>query len=120
MINIRNLRIDPASLGDKMLLVDIAPAYAYKDGVKTDNVTGYKYTVALTAHQLDKLVVRIEGNQRLDLPIGYAEVEFVGLEVGLYEIQGKVQLTARAADITLAKGRSSKVATGGGNQGDSP
>lgn len=32
MLNIRDLKIDPASLGAKMLLVDIAPAYAYKEG----------------------------------------------------------------------------------------
>ena len=32
MLNIRDLRIDPASLGTKKLLVDVAPAYEYKDG----------------------------------------------------------------------------------------
>ena len=32
MLNIRNLKIDPTSLGEKMLLVDITPAYEYKDG----------------------------------------------------------------------------------------
>lgn len=33
MLNIRDLRIDPASLGSKKLLVDITPAYEYKDGI---------------------------------------------------------------------------------------
>ena len=36
MLNIRDLRIDPASLGSKKLLVDISPAYEYKDGKRTD------------------------------------------------------------------------------------
>ena len=31
MLNIRDLRIDPACLGDKMLLVEVVPAYEYKD-----------------------------------------------------------------------------------------
>jgi len=30
MLNIRDLRIDPASLGRKMLLVDVMPAYEYR------------------------------------------------------------------------------------------
>ena len=47
MLNIRDLRIDPASLGAKKLLVDVAPAYEYKDGKRTDTVTGYRYIVAL-------------------------------------------------------------------------
>lgn len=50
MLNIRDLRIDPASLGTKKLLVDVAPAYEYKDGKRTDTVTGYRYIVALPAH----------------------------------------------------------------------
>ena len=39
MFNIRDLRIDPASLGRKMLLVDVMPAYEYKDGKRTETVT---------------------------------------------------------------------------------
>ena len=42
MLNIRDLRIDPASLGTKKLLVDVAPAYEYKDGKRTDTVTDRK------------------------------------------------------------------------------
>ena len=60
MLNIRDLRIDPASLGTKKLLVDVAPAYEYKDGKRTDTVTGYRYIVALTAHSLEKIGVRID------------------------------------------------------------
>ena len=53
MLNIRDLRIDPASLGSKKLLVDITPAYEYKDGKRTDNLTGYRYTVGRnTAYDL--------------------------------------------------------------------
>ncbi len=101
MLNIRNLKIDPTSLGEKMLLVDITPAYEYKDGRRLDTVTGYRYIVALPEHGLEKLGVKIDGKQLLDKPDGFAEVEFTGLEVFAYEAQGKTQISARATGITL-------------------
>ena len=101
MLNIRNLKIDPTSLGEKMLLVDITPAYEYKDGRRLDTVTGYRYIVALPEHGLEKLGVKIDGKQLLEKPDGFAEVEFIGLEVFAYEAQGKTQISARATGITL-------------------
>ena len=101
MLNIRNLKIDPTSLGEKMLLVDITPAYEYKDGRRLDTVTGYRYIVALPEHGLEKLGIKIDGKQLLDKPDGFAEVEFDGLEVFAYEAQGKTQISARATGITL-------------------
>ena len=101
MLNIRNLKIDPTSLGEKMLLVDITPAYEYKDGRRLDTVTGYRYIVALPEHGLEKLGVKIDGKQLLEKPDGFAEVEFDGLEVFAYEAQGKTQVSARATGITL-------------------
>lgn len=101
MLNIRDLRIDPASLGDVKLLVDIAPAYEYKDGKRTDSVTGYRYIVALPAHGLEKLGVRIDGKQLLDKPDEFAAVDFTGLDVRVYESQGHAMLTAKATGIAL-------------------
>ncbi|MBQ7923389.1 MAG: hypothetical protein IJ325_12590 [Clostridia bacterium] len=101
MLNIRNLKIDPTSLGEKMLLVDITPAYEYKDGRRLDTVTGYRYIVALPEHGLEKLGVKIDGKQLVEKPEGFAEVEFSGLEVFAYEAQGKTQISARATGITL-------------------
>lgn len=101
MLNIRNLKIDPTSLGEKMLLVDITPAYEYKDGRRLDTVTGYRYIVALPEHGLEKLGVKIDGKQLMEKPDGFAEVEFIGLEVFAYEAQGKTQISARAAGIQL-------------------
>lgn len=101
MLNIRNLKIDPTSLGEKMLLVDITPAYEYKDGRRLDTVTGYRYIVALPEHGLEKLGVKIDGKQLLEKPEGFAEVEFTGLEVFAYEAQGKTQISARATGISL-------------------
>ena len=91
MLNIRDLKIDPASLGAKKLLVDIVPTYEYKDGHRTETVTGYRYIVALPDLSLEKLGVKIGGKQLMEKPDGYAEVEFSGLEVSAYESQGKTQ-----------------------------
>ena len=99
MLNLRDLRIDPASLGRKMLLVDVMPAYEYKDGKRTETVTGYRYVVCLAEHRLEKLSVRIDGPQLMESPDSFVEVLFSDLEVSGYEAQGKVQFTAKAADI---------------------
>lgn len=103
MLKVRDLRIDPASLGAKKLLVDIAPAYQYDNGKRTDNVTGYRYIIALPAHSLEKIGVRIDGKQLMEKPEGFAEVEFSDLDVSVYEAQGHVQLTAKATGISAAK-----------------
>ena len=103
MLKVRDLRIDPASLGAKKLLVDVAPAYEYKDGKRTDTVTGYRYVVALPAHGLEKIAVRIDGKQLMEKPESFIEVEFSDLEVSAYESQGHVQFTAKATGISAKK-----------------
>lgn len=104
MLNIRDLRIDPTSLGEKKLLVDVAPAYEYKDGKRTDTVTGYRYIVALPEHSLEKIGVRIDGKKQLmEKPEGFIEVEFADLEVSAYESQGHVQFTAKATGISTVR-----------------
>ena len=102
MLNIRDLRIDPASLGEKKLLVEIIPAYEYKEGVKTNNIIAHRYVVALPKHNLEKIGVRIDGEQLMDKPEGFVEVEFENLEVLAYEMRGNVQISARATGINLA------------------
>ena len=99
MLNIRDLRIDPASLGRKMLLVDVMPAYEYKDGKRTETVTGYRYVVCLAEHRLEKLSVRIDGPQLMEKPEGFVDVEFTDLIVTGYESQGKLQFSAKASGI---------------------
>ena len=102
MLNIRDLKIDPTSLGEKMLLVEIIPAYEYKEGVKTNNIIAHRYVVALPKHNLEKIGVRIDGEQLMDKPEGFAEVEFENLEVLAYEMRGNVQISAKATGISLA------------------
>ena len=103
MLNIRDLRIDPDSLGAKKLLVDVAPTYQYDNGKRTDTVVGYRYIIALPAHSLEKIGVKIDGKQLMEKPESFIEVEFSDLEVSAYESQGHVQLTAKATGISTVK-----------------
>lgn len=100
-MKITDLIIDPKSLGEKLWLVDIAPAYEYKDNRRTDTVTGYRYTVAMPDKDLEKISVRIDDKQLIEKPDGYAEVTFSGLEVFIYWHNGQPQVGAKATGISL-------------------
>lgn len=110
MLNIRDLKIDPASLGKPLLLVDVRPYSDYKDGKALEGISGYRYDVCLAAHRLEKLGVKIEGPQLMESPEdGAVEVEFSGLEVSAYqkrfkEEYGPVMFTAKAAGIKPVNG----------------
>ena len=88
-MKITDLIIDPKSLGSKLWLVEVSPAYEYQNNRRTDTVLGYRYTVALPEKGLDKINVRIDGEKRMDNPDGYVEVRFDGLEVFIYWSQGQ-------------------------------
>lgn len=99
-MKLSDLIIDPASLGKRFWLVDVIPSYAYQNGQRTDTVTGYRYTVALPDKGLDKINVRIDGDQQMDAPASFVEVRFDGLEPYLYWSGGEYQLGARAKGIS--------------------
>ena len=46
-MTITDLIIDPKSLGNKLWLVDVVPVYEYKDNKRTENITAYRYVVAM-------------------------------------------------------------------------
>ena len=46
-MKITDLIIDPKSLGSKLWLVEVSPAYEYQNNRRTDTVLGYRYAVAL-------------------------------------------------------------------------
>ena len=49
MLNIRDLKIDTASLGKPLLLVEVRPYSEYKDGKALEGIAGYRYDVCLVA-----------------------------------------------------------------------
>ena len=110
MLNIRDLKIDTASLGKPLLLVEVRPYSEYKDGKAVEGIAGYRYDVCLVAHRLEKLGIKIAGPQLMESPEdGAVEVEFSGLEVSAYqkrfkEEYGPVMFTAKAAGIKPVNG----------------
>ena len=56
-MKLTDLIVSPKSLGDKLWLVDVSPAYEYKDNKRTDTVLGYRYSVALPEKGLDKVAL---------------------------------------------------------------
>lgn len=100
-MKITDLIIDPRSLGNKLWLVDVSPAYEYQNNRRTDTILGYRYTVVLPERRMEKIVIKLNGEKRMDTPDGYVEVRFDGLEVFIYWSQGQPQVGARAADIHL-------------------
>lgn len=89
------------TFGSKLWLVDVAPSYEYKDGVKTDVIKGYKYTIALPERNLEKISVKIPGKQLVNQPEGYVECKFTNLEAGVY-LQDKIlNISAKADSIAL-------------------
>lgn len=100
-MKISDLIIDPRSLGETLLLVDVSPTVEYKDNKRTDTITGYRYTVAMPSHGLDKIGVKIEGKKLLEVPDSFVQVKFSGLEVYVYMMNGQPQIGARATGIAL-------------------
>lgn len=100
-MKITDLIISPKSLGEKLWLVDVAPAYEYKDGKRTDTILGYRYSIALPERGLDKVDVRIDGPQQAEAPNGYVEARFDGLEVFIYWSRGDYHVGAKATGIHI-------------------
>ena len=100
-MKITDLIIDPKSLGEKLWLVEVTPAYEYRNNQRTENVTGYRYAVAMPDKGLEKINVRIDGKQLMEALDGYAEVRFTGLEVFIYWSNGQPQVGAKATGIAL-------------------
>lgn len=116
MALLRNLKIDPKSLGKHLWLVDATPVVEYtKSGERTDKIIGFRYVIALPAHGFEKLSVKIAGDQQIELPDGeeYIPVEFDSLDIRVYETNGHAQLTASATSIHAVKEVPHPPGTGG-------
>lgn len=107
-MEIKNLIIDSEkSVGNNLVLVDVAPIKSYVDGRRMDEVSGYRYTVALPDKAFDKLVVKIDGVQRLDKPVEgkYPKVVFDNLDLSLYWTPEGHKVSAKADDIKAVEGK---------------
>ena len=89
------------TLGTRFWLVEVSPAYEYKDGVKTDNLVGYRYTVTLPEKNFEKIGVKVPGASVVTEIKGYVEVKFRGLEVTPYQSGRDIALSAKAESIEI-------------------
>lgn len=103
--------VDPATLGAKLRLCGVYPYYEYIDGRRTDNLLGYSYTVTCSGFSGDKLSVKIPGKQLLSTDALDKLVRFSGLQVGIYPsyVKGQhgidaVGIKATATGITTMDG----------------
>ena len=100
MLNLSELIIDPRSVGKKLFLVAVKPAYDYKNGQRvSDEPVGYKYEVALPEKHMEKLSVRSDGACQMQKPDSFQEVVLEGLKLELYWTPNGHQLKATAAKI---------------------
>ena len=104
-MKLTDLIVSPKSLGDKLWLVDVSPAYEYQNNRRTDTVLGYRYSIAMPERGLDKVDVRIDGQQQMDAPNGYEEVRFDNLEVFIYWSKGDYHVGAKATGIHLVNSK---------------
>lgn len=98
-----DLIIDSKTVGKSLLLTEVKPVYEYRNNKRTDNLIGYRYIVAMPDHGLDKISVKIEGEKLMETPDNYTEVMFEELELFVYLMNGRLEIGARAAGISLAK-----------------
>lgn len=102
-MDIRKLVIDAEkSVGGNLMLVDVLPAYIYVNGKRSEEVSGFKYVVALPEHALEKLAVKIDGDLIIDKPVNdFPVVKFDDLELSIYWTSSGYQVSAKATGIRL-------------------
>lgn len=103
--------VDPATLGDRLRLYGVHPAYAYRDGQRTTDLIGYTYVVACSGLGGEQLGVRIPGKQLLDQNSIDQLVRFEGIDLRIYPSYVKGQrgidaigLKASATGISVIDG----------------
>lgn len=109
MIKLKNVVVDVGkTIGNVTLLTDVKPVYAYRDGTRTSDVSGYKYEVCLPERHLDKLDVIIDGDKRMEAPEGNMPVTFEGLNVFIGWTRNGYEVKAMASNIIAVPQKASK------------
>lgn len=106
--NIGKVIVSPETLGDRLRLYSVHPAYEYRDGQRTSNLIGYTYVVACSGLNGEQLGVRISGKQLVDQSALDHLVKFDNLDLRVYPsyIKGQrgidaIGLKAAASSITV-------------------
>lgn len=105
IINPNDVRLDVRDFGREFYLTNIRPAYLYANGIRTEERVGTTYEVALPALSLEKIRVRVEGEQMIPDEVlendGFQKVNFNKLEAHFYLVNNQLGIRATAEDIKL-------------------
>ena len=98
----KKLFVDAKCLGSEFFLTGVRPWHNYSDGVKGEQI-GFAYEVCLPANNLERMSVKIPGEQKIDTPeTGFLRVTFENLLVSPYVTsEGRIGLSATADSISL-------------------
>ena len=101
--------IDTRKLLSGALAVGSSPSYEYKNGNKTPNIIGTKYSVILPKLGYEKLYVKVSGEQQLEIGDEAVPVKFEDVVAKLYQIDGRCDITVSASSILAVKENSGAV-----------
>lgn len=105
-VKLSQLKIDKSTLGEGLICVETALAYAYEDNKRTDKVVGVKYVCIVPALTYDKITVTVEGQtepiKELAEVTGPVNVEFEDLDIKAYFDSNKqLQLSVKASAVEV-------------------
>ena len=101
-----NIGLENVTNGGKMILTDVRPAHAYKDGVRQDKVIGIKATVAMEKNGYDTLTVTVSDpvdrlSTVLEQSDGPVYVTFDGFSARIYVMDGRAGVSAKATAVRV-------------------
>jgi hypothetical protein len=104
-MNVQDLVITiSASFGKKMFCVAVRPVNEFIDGKRQDKIVGYRYTVVLQDKKFDRIDVRVDGPQTLEVgEHDVIPVTFTDMAVCVYMMNGKMQFSVKASAINVVK-----------------
>lgn len=102
MIKVTDCIIDAeATLGKNILLTGITPCAKYINGEKTEEIDAYRYTVCVESLAMEKIGIKIEGSQKIEMPDKPEYVTVDGADIYFYWRDGQPQVAAKARNIAF-------------------
>lgn len=103
-MQLKELHIDAAATtGGKLIATGIRPAQVYLNGVRTDEVDGWRVDCVLPMRGYDRLSVKLPQTATVNESIVGKEVSFDGLEIKASVISGRGIVSATASGVHISK-----------------
>lgn len=103
-MKLKDIIIDTAATtGSKMIVTGLRPAQVYLNGVRTDEVDGWRVDCVLPMRGYDRLSVKLPQAAAVNESIVGKEVSFDGLELKASVISGRGIVSATASAVHISK-----------------